>query len=204
MKRAPHNRATEAAGWIFRLLTHLLPKALYQDYAREMALVFDDSCRAAAQRNGWPGLLVAGLRGLGDLVGGAVDEWLLQLRQRRSAGLLVVLPPTLLGILAGWVDLRNDEVQAPVFFVLVFSFALGAVKPGRAWLSAILVGVMLPTMEWLARTLHWHTAYAACGSPEGAFLALIPALIGAYAGAAARWILSRVGDAAAVRLTREP
>ncbi len=92
---------------------------------------------------------------------------------------------------AGWVDFNNDEPQAAVVVILVVTGVLGMVYPKRAWLWAIICGLGIPAMYMVLRSL----GYQPIGQPSpgwyASLIALIPAFIGAYAGAAGRWIFNK-------------
>jgi hypothetical protein len=94
------------------------------------------------------------------------------------------------GIFAWWVDSRNDEPQAAVLVILMVTFVLGFLVPLRAWLWAVITGLCLPLGYLLARA----AGYLPAALPEpgwyASIIALIPAFIGAYAGALARVILN--------------
>ena len=60
------------------------------------------------------------------------------------------------GIFAGWVDFNNDEVQAAVLVILVVTFLTGSIKPGKAWLWAIIVALCLPSVYLLATQLGYQ------------------------------------------------
>ena len=92
-----------------------------------------------------------------------------------------------LGGVAAWVDTHNDEVQPAVFCILVFTFLLGITQPRHAWRWALLTGLCIPASGALVRVFGWRTAYPIDDNTVAwSFLALIPATVGAYAGAGAR------------------
>jgi hypothetical protein len=96
--------------------------------------------------------------------------------------LLAVL---ILGTFIGWVDLHAVEVQWSVLFLFLFGAALGIASPSLPWLSGLLLGLSVPAAHLIAPVFHAHPIIP----PHrfgGAFLALIPAFMGAYAGALLR------------------
>ena len=98
-----------------------------------------------------------------------------------------------LGSVAAWVDRHSDEVQPAVFCLLVFTFALAVIAPRRVWRWTLLTGLCIPATLPIARAFGWKMAYSMDDSTVGwSFLALIPATIGAYAGAAAHGAASRL------------
>jgi hypothetical protein len=94
------------------------------------------------------------------------------------------------GIFAGWVDFNNDEPQAAVLVILVVTFLLGMSVPGKAWLWAVIVALCLPGVYILARSLGYQPKSPPSPAWYASLLALIPAFIGAYLGAAGRAILN--------------
>ncbi len=90
------------------------------------------------------------------------------------------------GMFAWWVDSRNDEPQAAALVILVVTFIVGFILPQRAWLWAIIVGVSLPLGYLFTRTVGFLPSVPVEPGWYAAFLTLIPAFIGAYAGALGR------------------
>jgi hypothetical protein len=87
----------------------------------------------------------------------------------------------ILGTFIGWVDLHTDEVQWSVLFLLLFGAVLGIANPALPWLSGLLLGLSVPAAHLIVQVYHAHPIIL----PKhfgGAFLALIPAFMGAYAG----------------------
>ncbi len=95
-------------------------------------------------------------------------------------------------LLAGWIDFNNDEPQAAVLVILVVTFILGFLLPGRAWLWAIIVALGLPTVYLLATAQGYRPTSPPSPAWYASLLALIPAFIGAYLGALGRLILTKV------------
>ena len=103
-----------------------------------------------------------------------------------------------LGLWIGYVDLHNDEVWAALLLLLPITFAFGCLNPERAWQWALLIGMGIPLAYLLALfagyTLPCHPGFE-CPTLNTittlqTFMALVPALIGAYSGAGLRWSLS--------------
>jgi hypothetical protein len=90
------------------------------------------------------------------------------------------------GIFAGWVDFYNDEVQATVMVILVMTFLLGLIEPRKAWLWAIIVALCVPGVYLVAHALGYQPVSPPSPGWYGSLIALIPAFIGAYAGALGR------------------
>jgi hypothetical protein len=95
------------------------------------------------------------------------------------------------GIFAGWVDFNNDEPQAAVLVILVITLLLGLIQPRLAWLWAIIVALSLPAVYLVATNLGYQPVSPPSPGWYASLLALIPAFIGAYAGALGRVIMNR-------------
>ena len=93
---------------------------------------------------------------------------------------------------AGWVDFNNDEPQAAVLVILVVTFLLGLMRPKLAWLWAIIVALCLPAVYLVATSLGYRPVSPPSPGWYASLLALIPAFIGAYAGALGRVTINRV------------
>ena len=89
------------------------------------------------------------------------------------AAVVLGLAIALVDVSPGWDD---TGVSAGVLFLA--AAALGAVRPSRAWLSALALGLWVPALNIAVR-----------GNPA-ALLALVPAFLGAFAGAGARRLLT--------------
>jgi len=96
------------------------------------------------------------------------------------------------GSFAGWVDFNNDEPQAAVLVILVVTFLLGLILPRKAWLWAIIVALCLPGVYLFARSLGYQSVSPPSPGWYASLLALIPAFIGAYAGALGRVIINNL------------
>jgi hypothetical protein len=95
-----------------------------------------------------------------------------------------------LGIVAGIVDFRNDEVQATVLLVFLGSFVMGYVDSKKAWLYAIIIGGgvfvidgSLPLFGFVSRSVAQPNIFAT-------LIAVIPAMIGAYTGVLIKYLFS--------------
>jgi predicted cobalt transporter CbtA len=88
----------------------------------------------------------------------------------------------------GWVDLHSDEVQPTVALLMLFTALLAFARPRRPWRWALLMGVAVPLAYVVAPLL----GVAPRAQPEpnlsATLIALIPAMIGAYAGVALRYL----------------
>ena len=106
----------------------------------------------------------------------------------RHAAPVALILAVAAGALAGYVDLHNDEVQATVLVIVVGAFLLGAAAPRRSGAIGAIIGLCIPAAHLYARVAHMVLSYET--SWPWTFLALIPALVAAASGAAARWLLS--------------
>ena len=95
-------------------------------------------------------------------------DWLLLL-----AALAVGLALGLVDSSPGW-----DDTGVSAAAVFAAAAAFGATRPSRAWLWALAVGLWIPVLGIVVRDNY------------GALLALVPALLGALAGAGARRLLA--------------
>ncbi len=94
------------------------------------------------------------------------------------------------GIFALWVDSRNDEPQAAVLVILVMTFLVGFLLPKRAWLWAIIVGLCIPLGYLVTRAVGIPPRIPVEPGWYASAIALIPAFIGAYAGALGRLVIN--------------
>jgi hypothetical protein len=91
-------------------------------------------------------------------------------------------------LLIGYVNLNNNEVQAPAFLIVGFGAVLGFAHPRRAWAWALMLGLAIP----VSYILGFMVNYPIVDRPHDLYptlIALVPAFIGAYAGALARWTI---------------
>lgn len=95
---------------------------------------------------------------------------------------LVVALALAFGALLGYIDLNSQEVQLPMFCLLLFSFTLGALQPKAAWRWGVLLGLSLPAAYFAAFALNLR-AMDAPRYPITLAVLVIPALVAAYAGA---------------------
>ena len=108
---------------------------------------------------------------------------------RRSARVVLTFALALAaGVLAGYVDLHNDEVQATLLIIVASAFLLGAARPRQSGAIGAIIGLCIPAAHLYARATHMVVPYQT--SWLWTFLALIPAVVAAASGALARWLFS--------------
>ncbi len=107
----------------------------------------------------------------------------------RVPAFVVLAAALLLGIVAGWVDLHNDEVQAGVLVIVVAAGLLGMWAPRLALLTGVIVGLGVPIAHLYARLTGYQLPYQ-MGHYAESFIALIPGVLAAGIGAAVRRVLT--------------
>jgi hypothetical protein len=158
-----------------RTLLRLYPRRWRERYGAEFALIV----RATPPG---PGTVF-------DVVRGAVDAHLRQLWPGP------LLRWTLLGLCAavvGWLDFHaTDDVQPVAAALLVFGFGFGVHRPARALGYALALFAAVPVAEVLHAVTHGLVSYWQLLPVYQSVIALIPALVGSYAGAVAGWGVRR-------------
>lgn len=95
---------------------------------------------------------------------------------------VIVLLCVIAAPLIGWIDFHATEVQPAVFLLLVSGAVIAWLRPRAAWLVALILGLSIVETYFVADVLGKSPASAS--TPRiAALLALIPASIGAAAGA---------------------
>ncbi len=86
-----------------------------------------------------------------------------------------------------WCDIHTDEIPVVLGFVLIVCGALGLLWPQYFLISGLVVGLSMFVTETLVNFGALRAPYPAkSGFPWPALLALVPAMIGAVAGAGVR------------------
>jgi hypothetical protein len=154
-----------------KVLLRLYPRRWRERYGDEFALVLRGTPPG-------PGVVL-------DVVRGAVDAHV------RGMGPGPLLRPALLVLCAaaaGWLNFHaSDDVQPVAAALLVFGFGFGASRPGRAWLYAVALFAAVPLSGVWADAVSYHPGLVKPAPLYESVIALVPALLGAYTGAAARW-----------------
>ena len=95
---------------------------------------------------------------------------------------LIVLLCLIVAPLIGWLDFHASEVQPAVALLLVASAVIAWLQPRYAWIVALMLGLSIIETHFVAEAM--GKAPVTPSTPRiGALLALIPASIGAAAGA---------------------
>jgi hypothetical protein len=124
------------------------------------------------------------LRTAVDVVRGALDA---RLRAVRPGPVLRWALLALGASVVGWLNFHAaDDVQPVAAALLVFGFGFGAHRPRRAWLFALLLFAAVPLSGAWADAVRYHPGVVEPAPLYESIVALVPALLGAYAGAGAR------------------
>jgi hypothetical protein len=160
-----------------RALLRLYPRRWRERYGDEFELVL----------RAW----TPGSRAALDVVRGALDA---HVRAARPGPLLRRTLLALAGATVGWLNFHaTDDVQAVAAALLLFAFGFGLHRPGRAWLYAVLLFAAVPLSGAWADAVSHHPGAAKPAPLYESIVALVPALLGAYAGAGLRWGFRRAG-----------
>lgn len=93
----------------------------------------------------------------------------------------LTLPTALiLGLLIGWADYKNNDIQTAAIMLIFCGFPLGFILPRRWWLWAIALGIGVPAFYLGARILGHPDPYPL--NPGIFILPFIPAFLSVYAG----------------------
>jgi hypothetical protein len=94
------------------------------------------------------------------------------------------------GALAGWVDIKVEDLLFTALMVMVPCMILGFLRPSKPWRWAVLVGLFVPCVELLAY-LFLKTRPSRAQALQS-FLALLPAVVAAYGGAFGRGVINNL------------
>lgn len=101
----------------------------------------------------------------------------------------LVLLAVCLGVVAGYVDMTDHDVQLPALILLGSAFLLGSLSPRLAWLWSVLIGLSILTAQGLGYLFAMQPPYPTQWLPL-IILPLAFALAGAVAGVLMRWLLN--------------
>jgi hypothetical protein len=90
----------------------------------------------------------------------------------------------LLGLCAGWLDVKVGDLLLTALFVLASTMLLGALRPERPWRWTLLVAIFVPGVQLAAYLLSTQKPYRA--QIYESFLGFLTGIAGAYGGAAGR------------------
>jgi hypothetical protein len=93
------------------------------------------------------------------------------------------------GALIGYVQLRWGELAISALLVAMVTMFLGAMRPRRPWLWALLVALCVPAAQLFAYLGREHFTR---GAIFGSFALLAPAFVCAYVGAVGRKLVGEL------------
>jgi hypothetical protein len=97
---------------------------------------------------------------------------------------------TVLGALAGLVDVWVGDLLFTALLVLASCMLLGALRPERPWRWVVVVGVGVPVVNLLAYLILSKKPYRA--QIYESFLAFLPGVAGAYGGSFGRGVIRNI------------
>ena len=89
-----------------------------------------------------------------------------------------------LGLVAGFLDVRFDDLLLTALFVLMATMLLGALRPRCPWRWTLLVAALVPLVQLAAYAVLAEKPYRA--QIYESFLGFLTGIVGAYGGATAR------------------
>ena len=95
------------------------------------------------------------------------------------------------GIFAGIVDFHNNEPQPAAAVLLVSGALLGFVQPRHAWRWGVITALGIPAVYLAGHALDLKPVDTMHPNFFASLVALIPAMIGVYAGAFTRKVFTR-------------
>jgi hypothetical protein len=96
----------------------------------------------------------------------------------------------LLGLLAGWVDIKFGDLLFTAMIVLAACILLGYMRPNRPWRWVLIVGIFVPLIDWLAYFFLREKPGRA--QIYESFLAFMPGIAGAYGAALGRGVVNNL------------
>ena len=107
----------------------------------------------------------------------------------RRAGWPFVLVALGCGALIGYAQLRSGELAISALLVAMATMFLGAMRPRRPWLWALLVALCVPAAQLIAYLGREHFTR---GAIFGSLALLAPAFVCAYGGAIGRKLVGEL------------
>ena len=178
------NRLLRLSERAYQALLYLYPSEHRREYGEWMAQAFRDLSRAAYARSGRRGISALWLQTIVDALTSAGTEHYVQFKRRLAMSkrsLFVWFLTGLFALITGYVNIHNDEVQAPMACILLFSFILGLLQRKMAWLRAIVIGLSIPASYFLAFAINVKPVDPP-HLPITTAVLVIPALVACYAG----------------------
>jgi hypothetical protein len=96
----------------------------------------------------------------------------------------------LLGLSAGWLDVKVGDLLLTALLVLASTMLLGMLRPERPWRWILLVGSCVPLVVFLAYFFLTEKPYLA--QVYESFLGFLTGAAGAYGGAAGRKAMTEI------------
>ena len=91
---------------------------------------------------------------------------------------------TILGVCAGFIDVKFGDLLLTALFVMSATMLLGALRPQRPWRWTLLVAIFVPLVQGIAYLLLTEKPYRA--QIYESFLGFLTGVAGAYGGSVAR------------------
>jgi hypothetical protein len=101
----------------------------------------------------------------------------------QKSDLAIYLLASLLGISAGFIDVKIGDLLFTALMVLISTLVLGMLRPQRPWRWTLLVAIFVPAMQLLAYLL--LTQKPSRAQIYESFLCFLAGIAGAYGGAVA-------------------
>jgi hypothetical protein len=89
-----------------------------------------------------------------------------------------------LGLSAGWIDVKIGDLLATALFVMASTMLLGTLRPTNPWRWTVMVAIFVPLVQLLAYWFLSEKPYRA--QIYESFLGFLTGIAGAYAGAFGR------------------
>jgi len=96
----------------------------------------------------------------------------------------------LFGTLAGWLAIKVGDLLLTAMVVLAANMLLGFLSPRKPWRWVVLIGVLVPLLEWLA--YFFLTEKPQRAQIYESFLAFFPGIAGAFGGAIGRGVVDNL------------